>query len=377
MWIYILIYVFVFFLAGISEKCCDENKKIKKIIFWVSTILIIIVPALLAGLRGKNVGTDTSGYVLYAFQFAVDKYNLQQIIKYSNVEPLYAVINLIVATLTNNMNILLFVLQLIVDIVFFVAFYNLRKKHSYALLYSIFIILFFNKSLNMIRQTIAIGFVMLSFKEAVNNKFIKYCLLNIAAICFHKTAIIAFPIYFIIKLAKGQKSRRNITIIIGSSILAILLFRPVVMFLVNLHVLDKRYSQYINFNSDILMLELLFMIAIFSICMIFRKQLLKINNYNKLYMVFLAIAIILYSLGIFNTFASRFSYYYYYFIVFIIEEIIKVISLQKNQRWVEGITISSITLLIVYSSIYYGHYKLDGTVPYKTVYSERKEEILQ
>ena len=369
MYIYALIYIVVFILAIISEKYVDKKDKKDRIIFWISTLLAIVIPATISGLRDINIGNDTSGYVLSTFEFAVNKYSLIDIIDYCNVEPLYALMNLIVASVTSNINVLLFVLQLFINVIFFSACYNLKNNQSYALTYTLFTILFFNKSLNMVRQTIAIGLILLSYREAVNNRFVRYSILNIIAMLFHKTAIIAFPIFFILKLINGKNSRRNIIIIVCVTILVIILFRPIIMLLININVLDKRYENYININSDIILLELLFMGIVLTISISLKKKLIEMNNYNKSYMVFLSISIILYCLGIFNTFACRLAYYYYYFVIFLIEEIVRVIVFQKDKKITKIAYAITILLNIIYSSIYYGYYKLDNTVPYKTYYN--------
>lgn len=373
MWTYILMYIVVLLFAVISEKYANKKNKKDKIIFGINTFLVIVIPAVMAGLRSIDVGKDTAGYVFNAFEFAVNKYRIIDIINYCDVEPLYAIINLIVASVTDNINVLLFVIQLLINTIFFIACYNLKDNQSYALPYTLFIILFFNKSLNMVRQTIAIGFILLAYGQAVNNKFIRYFVLNIIAVLFHKTAIIAFPIFFILKLINSKNSKKNIFIIVCISISIIILFRPIIMLLINMNILDTRYKNYINFNSDIILFELLFMSIILVISVLFRKKLIEINNYNKSYMLFLAISIILYFLGIFNTFTNRLSYYYYYFVIFLIEEIVRVIVLKRQKKFAQIITTFAILLTITYSSIYYGFYKLDDTVPYKTYYNEQKE----
>ena len=232
MWTYILMYIVVLLFAVISEKYANKKNKKDKIIFGINTFLVIVIPAVMAGLRSIDVGKDTAGYVFNAFEFAVNKYRIIDIINYCDVEPLYAIINLIVASVTDNINVLLFVIQLLINTIFFIACYNLKDNQSYASPYTLFIILFFNKSLNMVRQTIAIGFILLAYGQAVNNKFIRYFVLNIIAVLFHKTAIIAFPIFFILKLINSKNSKKNIFIIVCISISIIILFRPIIMLLI-------------------------------------------------------------------------------------------------------------------------------------------------
>ena len=63
--IYFIIFIISFFMALVAEK--NFKNKNKKIAIFFSA-LAIIIPSLLAAYRTIGVGTDTHGYIRWAFK---------------------------------------------------------------------------------------------------------------------------------------------------------------------------------------------------------------------------------------------------------------------------------------------------------------------
>lgn len=184
-----------------------------KVFWWISFLILFIFLAF----RGIYVGTDT---VVYANMFEEYKMGLY----YNLSEPGWLLLNKVVDFLGGDFNTVLWFSALLTLIP---VFYGLRKNSLYPL-FSIFIYLtfyYYFYSFNIIRQSIAQGFIFLSFcyfnmevSPFKQNK--KLYLYFFIALMFHYTSLIFIPLLGILYFIRNNNFNKYI-VLLASFVLGI------------------------------------------------------------------------------------------------------------------------------------------------------------
>ena len=211
-----MIYLLMFFISlffiwlGLSIK---ENKMIKK--FFI--VIGLIIPCLMAGFRGMTVGTDTSGYVWNLYINAKNIKHFSGMISFSNwlyysKDYLYLLITYVIGHNNLSFQLLLFIYELLIVIPIFIAL-NVNKKDDRDILFGMFLfyMTFYNLSLNMVRQSIAISFAVLSFSilknKNIKHRYLKSFILLLIGYGFHDTSLFAILIAILYILFNSKKRR--------------------------------------------------------------------------------------------------------------------------------------------------------------------------
>ena len=74
-----MIYLITFAISVLFAYLATRVKKDtvwSKVLFYICAAISILIPAILAGLRAPNIGTDVTQYVSYDFQIAKMKPNI-------------------------------------------------------------------------------------------------------------------------------------------------------------------------------------------------------------------------------------------------------------------------------------------------------------
>ena len=112
-----------------------------------------------------------------------------------NTEFGYIGLNWVIAHITSNRYIFIFLYTICM---YTIVLYSFRKyAKNYPLASILFMALVFYFSFTYLRQMFAAAVIGLSIKYIIERKFLKYCLIIVAAFSFHNSAIIFFPMYFI------------------------------------------------------------------------------------------------------------------------------------------------------------------------------------
>lgn len=361
--IYFIVFILSFGMALFAEKFYISKNKTLFIFF---SFMAILIPSIMAGMRGINVGTDTKYYISNVFSLVQNCNSLLEAIKLIylnlNIEPLYTFINYSCFKIFgNNIHTLYFLLEFIMLFFIYMACIdNKNDKNKFSLMYLVFLLLFFNKSLNNCRQSIAIAISLYSLKFVINKKFFKYILFCLMAMCFHVSAAITIVIYPLFNYLNGKNKNFKKNLILLVSIICLCFYQEILLFLINdLGILDQKYLFYVVGGSgNILMLEFVFMLLI-GLFLVFNRKRLKIKNENYLMLYF--IGFIIYCIGFFSNYAWRLGYFFYYTIIFLLPNI--ECKLVLNSKKI-SINVIIIILLFMYSYKYYDINLFDETVPY-------------
>lgn len=189
-----------------TKKYRMSKDKFKYIVFSVLGLFII---SFFAGIRANEVGADTSGYPIRFMKIATQSTSFTEFVENCSElknEPLGALLVYFCSCFTADSGLLLFFYQLLTVVPIFLAAKKFRKYISITDAMAVYLFMFFNNSLNMMRQSVACAFILLGFSDwLIKNKISKKSiLLFISAILFHRASIYGIALilafYYIYKI---------------------------------------------------------------------------------------------------------------------------------------------------------------------------------
>lgn len=342
-----MLYVFIYAVSllilfiGIKQK----NKFTRKFLIFIS----LIIPCIFAGARGLSVGTDVNLYVynIYKIPFS-NQYNKLPIFldiakKWYGVNEIgYLLLSYFFSFTRLPFNLLLFVIQIFIVFSIYKAIDNVKTKDSDLIFgMMLFYLLFYNLSLNMVRQSLSISFEILSISFLIkekNKKNINYSILFfILSLSMHKSSLIILPIYLIILLLNDSKIDLKIIRIIELIILTIVLL-GVINYNSCLAFLDRHgiFPSALYFLNTYKIFDVNYKGLLINLIILF-LPLFNSNNFKNIkekeIYIFCSLFTLLLSLfGIFIRHADRISYYSFYTIIFLFISKYSVSGIRINKK---------------------------------------------
>lgn len=248
--IYLVFFAISFIFIYLSNKYKD-NKKIR-ILFELAAITVL---AILSGMRNIEVGTDLKNYVSPIF-YAIKTGGLFNNYFFSKIEIGYLLLNYIVLLFTNKFGVLLFIIQFLTLFFTYYGIKNICKEH-YLLGFMVFSIMYYNLSLNLVRQFISIAMLFYSLKYIFGEKrnvklFIAFVF---AAFLFHKTSLLFLLVLPIEKYTRTHNLERKKIVLHAITLIALgvaglLLFPTILSSLVEIGIIDDKYLYYLTHNVN-------------------------------------------------------------------------------------------------------------------------------
>ncbi len=252
---YILLFVISTALVYCSERLYKNGKgRLSAVV----GILMVVAVSIFAGMRAIGVGTDTEYYLVNHYNLA-QEYRCQfpQFVSYmygyEEVDLLYIVLVYISANVFKNIHVLMFVLSLITNLFVYLALVKKRNQASVATEWMIYCFIFYNTSLNIMRQSCAIAilfYAMVAYDEkkiSIKNAIA----LGIMAFCFHRSAILAMVILLAIFLFNSKKEYRRLLVAITLILCAFpFVFEITTPLVKNLTILPIRYRIYFDIENS-------------------------------------------------------------------------------------------------------------------------------
>lgn len=242
---YLICFIITPLFTYMAEKSFKEEKRKKGIFF---SLIAIIVPCIIAGLRDLSVGVDAEIYVAPILK-QIQGMSLLVAFNTYSLEKGYILLMYLASYITNNPNMLLFLIQLIITVCIYLTAYKCKNKISMTIFMSVYILYIYTKSLNIIRQSIAIALFIYSLTYLFNKKYIKTFIIFIIALAFHSSIAFCGVIYvlFIInnlKIKYNIKTLIFIFIIVITFICAINMQSIMKFFVFELNILPETYYNY-------------------------------------------------------------------------------------------------------------------------------------
>jgi len=244
-----MIYLGCFAISALFAYFASKTEN--KYRFYTFSAISIAVVVLLAGLRDATVGIDTGNYLTknlywdgaiksatfvdYFYEYIISDYG----------EPLFALIIGIIAQTTGDFNFFLIITHLMIITCVYIGAFRFKKYARPELVLLVFYLFFFNHSLNVMRQYVAMALVFVFLPDLLEKKYIKFSIAVLVASLFHTSALVAFGfllLYIIIyaPIKIGTPLNRKIAV---SALLAcgVLGFYPLAKIAIKFGVINKRY----------------------------------------------------------------------------------------------------------------------------------------
>lgn len=347
-----MIYI-VCFVISIGAIWVTEHSK-KGVITKIITVVSLILPCLLAALRSPTIGTDYLVYLKPIFEKAINStsfyeylnsswYSVWRYIYVYDWEIGFTSLIYVVAKFTKSIKICAFFVEALVVFPLYKAINNYLIGNKKTIALCIFYFMFFNMSLNNMRQFIAMSFLLLAFSYILseNTNYKKAFISFLVAVLFHKTAFIGLAFYIIYvfitqQLKKKVKREALFTkkdhtkklrkmIFIG---IAAILTVYVVLNVPFVKGLFSNYGWYLSGTSKIMINQLILRLpVIFTYCICWKRQ----QTSDKYFFgAILFVELVLSQLAGMSSQTIRITYYCSYFYIFSIPYFLNYVHKKRN-----------------------------------------------
>lgn len=271
------------------------------------------------------------------------------------VEPGYMFLSFIVSRFTDNLNVLMFILEFIICVCLFKGLYNFKDKFPMWLGVTVFCLLFYNRTFNIVRQCIAVFIVFANLRNLFDKKYVRFVISVLIAATFHITALVVLILPFI----KNKK-----VLITGLVILIIcfIFYNPILEFCASKTHFGSKFLSYmdkdglnINFLDEALRI---FFIAF----LIYEGMLKKEYEYKWQFIVFGILDFVLLQFGMRSTFVTRIAWYFLSSYILLCPYALYLKEEKRTRNIV--LFISALGIYWWYSYIYLG---LSETYPYESI----------
>lgn len=324
MLIYLIIFLFSILFGHFSNCLSHKNKHGS----YVCLSIAILLPVLLAAFRDPGVGSDTLGYVEDVWShivwlgtwegFCLDFINGD----FYDIEPVYLLTNWISYMCGDDIHWVYFFTSLCIVAPIYITAYNNRKSAPVWLSITLFLLLYYNLSLNMIRQSMALSFCVYSFKYLEKRRWKPLVLWLIIIMFTHNTGIfyLAFLFFYrVYKMNKGILRRFLIRMTYAGLVCIFLFFNSLLLLLIALGVIPEKFMLYLAIVGEqeidlTTTLTFLFILSVLSfIYLIMKKRKSStgdlMSDVDLCFQVKL-IGTILFTTSLVSRWAFRVSYYF-------------------------------------------------------------------
>ena len=372
-----LIYLITFFISCLCIKM-GENNRNKAIIF-----IGLLMPCVLSGLRAETIGTDVRGYINPLCKLVYESNSIpeyfQSVWKDSyryravkDIEFLYNLLVIICVRFIASKQLLLFVTQMFIV---FPLWYGIKKiipRGNAWIGMLTYYLMFYNVSLNAMRQWIAMAVVLLGFSYLIIDKNnAKYFICVIFAFFFHKSAIIGICFWFMYMFIKSSGFKHSIRIgqiklnaeciqilMFLCMILIIYLFPSIILFMLKIVGLDE-YSNYFSAEPAFLITQLVIRMPVLVVLWLGRKNIK--NVLYRMLVLFAVLDVVFANYVAIASYLLRVSYWFSGYSIITYPYVINTFNAKKRR-----ITLCAIILVLLCYWMYFFVVKGDHeTVPYQ------------
>lgn len=205
------------------------------VLFNILSATAIILLAFVAGCRDNTIGVDIKVYGIKTFNLALGSKDFWEGFAGSRRELGYYAINYIASRFSSKIGLSFFLQNLTQHIFVFWGMKYYMKQIPLWLSMLIYQLYFYNLTLNLMCQGIALGFLIWSFKYVVERNFVRLLLCSVVCFFLHKSSAVAFLILFFITWVMGKQPKERIKYIVLTVIggVVVLVFFTILLRLVS------------------------------------------------------------------------------------------------------------------------------------------------
>lgn len=359
---YLVIFSLTTLLIALSE---DVHKRRRNTIAILMGYTAVLTLSIMAGIRSYDVGTDMNYYILPFFyrarRYSTSFHDFWKA-NVENVEILFLFLEYIAVRLFHSPHFVLFALSLLTNGFVYLGIMKQRGKMSVAFAWMTYCLIYFNVSLNLMRQSvsIAIFFYLYSDLEKLNWKRVVF--FSVFSSLFHISGLIGFFFYAVYLMI----CRRNRIDGLRKIMFLLFLLLPVIIpiainTIISIMRLNQRYDIYMENQANMAVGNLIFrvLIVISFVLLCYRtKSEDKSQNYFLLYVGIMNIFFIINNGLIF----IRLRFYFEIFSLLYVPAGLRVYSRKKGARTL--ISALMVIMMIVYWYYQFIYLNNGETYPY-------------
>ena len=376
-----MIYLVCFFTSALCFRFSESLLKHKKTAFWFTTgkalinipkkehsfktkitmsqalsgifaLLGLLIPSILAGVRDFSIGTDITVYGNAWFERA-HHIGLLKYLRWavtSSIGLIYALLNYIVGLFTEDAHIFYFILMLVELTLVYKAVTYFRDKLSVPLAMLVYYFLFYNTTLNILRQSLALAIMAVAIANLARNRNKQFLLFWLIASLAHSSALLMI-VLFPIKIYSLQKEKRFHTLVLFSvTSVTMILYSQILGLLIHFGILSERYAVYLGDiaaggrmtrTAFFFIITILLLIGYPAFEKSYRKEIVLINST----IISSALTLILF-FG--NNQIIRIAYYFDLSLLFILPMLNRIIVFDFFEKKAKWLHIPILILLFVY-----------------------------
>ena len=247
------------FAASTALIAIAEKKKTKY--FILLSVLALLIPCLISALRASFIGTDTTVYLKPLTHAAINADNIREFFRtywfysYKNVyvdgyEIGFSLLVYFAAKSTASMIAVQFAVAAAIIVPIYLTLARNRKHIPLWLGMLVFYLFFFNSTLNLMRQWVAMSFLMLAFAFMTERKWGGTIILSIVSALFHLSSVLGFAvfaIYWLLHLMRNKQVALGSWMVSGKMVMVSLLFGFSFLLILNLD-LALKLMEAVGFN---------------------------------------------------------------------------------------------------------------------------------
>ncbi len=299
--------VFFAYLAKRSRNRCS---------FIACSIISLLITIVLATLRDYSIGIDTYGYLRlnYYWQGATSFSSIYEYLKYylqaGNSEPLFALFMGVIAQVTGEYRVFLFMAQTVTMVGVYIGAYRMKDHSDPVLTLLLFYLLYYNYTLNATRQYMALAILFAALHDIEEGRYKRYLIFVIFATLIHNTSILGIPLLVLYHMIYGREIKKQYnmdyliekpkkvsivrrTVIGGLIIIVFYFFDPISHAFVNYGILNSKYLIYLNSESNASFLASRVFLLVEIICLVLTLKTFRKNNAHPDFFVFCSMAFLL------------------------------------------------------------------------------------
>ncbi|MDY5730513.1 MAG: EpsG family protein [Eubacteriales bacterium] len=346
-------------------------------------LFALLLPCILAALRASNIGTDVRVYLEPLHDLAIDSSSFanffQQSWLYANNTRYVKDIEIgFLSLVYTNAKIFgsLAMLQFWVEAFCIYPIYFALKMHKKIPVYvgtATYLFMFYNTSLNMMRQMIAMAFVLWAVQYLLcNKKHIWFWLLTAIAFSFHNSAVLAVIIY--VAYLFVQKSHLICLVLHGKSLLKIsykllLLLLAGIVFVFGIQYFAKiiallgfaKYANYFLGQTSIMFNQLVQRFPVIVLLLVGGKAMWGLGNMYTFLLAMLILDILFSQFTSVFTFGGRLGLFFQQFNILLFP----LLSKYSHKRRL--ITLGIFMFLLFFWWFYFVYLGHHNTVPYQSL----------
>ena len=246
-----MIYISCFLGSAFFAYLAQRSKNTG--IIFLCSVISILIPSILGGLRGYYIGTDIRIYASPLAIQASKAASFADLMQNQRIEVGFAFIAYSVMQTLGHLNWTLFFYQFVTVSCIYIGLYRHRKIIHPAFGMLVFFFMYYNLTYNEMRQCMACAVVFMGANTLEEKKYFSFLMYIIVATLFHFSAVVAIPLILGLHLIVTSKSfiekMHYRMIITYGIIIMILLARPLMFAVASSIPFLARYTRYMSSAS--------------------------------------------------------------------------------------------------------------------------------